>query len=744
MREPVVITGVGVLCGLGNDRKIVAEAVRRNERPFAPITRFDASSFRVNLAAQVKEPDFRGRFGRAILKQSSRTDLFALWAARDALAQADLPPAALAQTGVFVGASTGGVAEMEDFIMGNRAPSAATYLHYPVWSTTRILAHALSCGGPVATYMTACSSAAHALGRALQAVRGGELELAIAGGSEALTRLTLAGFGSLGVLDPDGTRPFDQNRQGITLGEGAAFFVLETERHAAARNAVPLARLAGYGCSADAHHMVHPREDGAGALLAMRAALIDAAIKPDDIDYVNAHGTGTLQNDAMEARAMQALFAGRTDVTVSSSKSMVGHTLGAAAAVEAALVVLGIVEGFVPGNPGVQKPMAELGPLQLLTSTQTGSPRAVLSSSFAFGGNNAVLVITRLDHPSKATATQARGVAITGGAVACSLGNFTRVAALADLQANTEPAHQSGFVGLDPGAVLGRQTIRRMDTLSQAVVAVSRQAIQGSGMTPGTDTGFALGTSFGNLDGTVSFLERISQKGPSLANPLDFPNLVHNAPAGHAACVLGLQGPNLTACEQELAGDEAVAAMATWIQSARLEAAICAGGDLASAWLDRGYQLLDGGSGSNPRHASVVGAVVLESIGQCQRRGATIWARVLGIGRAGTWGKVEAAVGRALEDASAQGLGPVAIDLWLTGATEAHGASHEATARRLSVLAGAERKDMRRILGDAAGSGPALLAIGAAYISAGKAATVLVTSVTRQGQAYATLLGAAT
>jgi 3-oxoacyl-(acyl-carrier-protein) synthase len=343
MSERVAITGVGITCALGTSAATVAAAARAGTRPFAKVRRFDASAFKVDLAAEVPAFDAEGRFGRPALRHGSRTDRLALWAAADALEEAALPAAELREAAVYVGASTGGMAEMEAARASGGRIGLSTYLAYPVWATSVALGRVLGLAGPRATYMTASSSAAHALGLAAQRIRRGELAVALAGGAESVARLTLAGFGALGVLDPAGTRPFDAGRRGITLGEGAAFFVLEPLSRAQARGARILAVLAGYGAGADAHHMIHPREDGDGAVRAIRLALEDAGVAAGEVDYVNAHGTGTGQNDAMEALAIRRVF-GERPLAVSSSKSMLGHTLGAAAALEAAVTVLGMRE----------------------------------------------------------------------------------------------------------------------------------------------------------------------------------------------------------------------------------------------------------------------------------------------------------------------------------------------------------------------------------------------------------------
>ncbi len=748
MSDPVVVTGLGIVCSLGSSRADVTRSLRAGERPFAPVGLFDASDFRVNLAAEAVAIDVSGRFGSRFVRRTSRTDRLAAWAVADALAHADLGSDALQNAGLYVGASSGGMAELEAARGAGRPLDFRTSWSYPIWSTAQCLASVFGIRGVRSTYMTACSSSAHAIGLAMRRVRSGDEDVVIAGGAESLCRLTLAGFGALGVLDPSGARPFDADRRGITLGEGAAFVVLESLARARRRGVPPLAVIAGYGASAEAHHMVHPKGDGSGALATMRAALRDAGCEPGEIDYINAHGTGTTQNDAMEATAVGALVGGRA-VRLSSSKGMLGHALGAAGALEAAVTIIGMTEGFVPSNPGVSTPAPELGAIELLSDVVDEAPRLVVSTSFAFGGNNAALVIA---HPestgargvSPTTAAQAQPVVvITAGAVASPLGTATDVGRLTRLLDPQHHASGRDLVGLNPAAVLGRGVTRRMDPLSAAVTALYVEAIQHAGLDDTVGLAVGFGTAFGALDPAMKFLERLFAKGPHLVNPLEFPNLVHNAPAGHAAMRLAGHGPSITACQEELAGDDVIMATIDLLCGGDAPAGLAGGGDLASDDLDQGYAAVDRVIGTSSTHASVIGLILLERADACEARGAQPWARLLGHGAAGPRSGVAGAVDRALERAKRAGCAPEHITLWYRGAVERFGRGHEARARTHPLLSDIPEVNARAILGDAAGAGPAALAIAAATIAIGGATTILITAVTRDGNARAFLLGPA-
>jgi 3-oxoacyl-[acyl-carrier-protein] synthase II len=268
----------------------------------------------------------------------------------------------------------------------------------PAYSTSALLAQIFHCSGPRLTVSTACSSGANALGIAADWIRRGRAPLVLCGGADSLCRMTFSGFNSLQALDTVACRPFDRRRAGLSLGEAAAMFVLEDAEHAAARGVEVWAEFLGYGVSADAHHITQPRPDGAGALLSMQRALQQSALRAEEIDYVNAHGTGTPLNDLIETRALRALFGRRADlVPVSSTKSMIGHCLAAAGAAEALACVIALRQQFIPPTASLEEPDPECDLDYVPRHSRAQPLRTVLSSSYGFGGNNTNLVLRRAD-----------------------------------------------------------------------------------------------------------------------------------------------------------------------------------------------------------------------------------------------------------------------------------------------------------------------------------------------------------
>ncbi len=398
--EWVVVTGIGAVSGFGWGAEALWQGLRAARHAVGPFDRFDAATHRTQLAAQVPPP--HADVAAAAGDTASVADAFAVAAADEALRQAGLlHTVAGLEAGVFFGSSTGGMLESEEFFADLLLPRGTRRFHlHELLSQAPngpgdAVARTFGARGQVVTISSACASATLALGRALEALRDGEVEVALAGGADSLCQLTYAGFNSLRSVDAQPSRPFRHGREGLSLGEGAAVLVLETLAHARARGARPLAVVAGAGASCDAHHMTAPDPSGAGVVRAIRAALADAGLGPDDIVFVNAHGTGTPLNDAAEWAALSAVFGDRAGkIPVTSTKGNLGHFLGSAGAIEAVATVLCLQHGEVHPTPG-EGPIDPDAPVDLVL----GEPRAVgrdgiaLSTNFAFGGSNAAVIL---------------------------------------------------------------------------------------------------------------------------------------------------------------------------------------------------------------------------------------------------------------------------------------------------------------------------------------------------------------
>ncbi len=395
----IVVTGLGAVTPFGWGVEALWQGARRGITAIGPFTRFDASRHRTHVAAQVPAGDDEHDGARHL----SVADRFAVAAAREAVASAGLDlDTCRESTGVFFGSSAGGMLEGEWFFeahihRGTRHARRGLVASQQFNGPGDAVARAIGAGGQVETISSACASAAMAIGSALRALRRGDVDVALAGGSDALCQLTYGGFNALRSVDEVASRPFRKDRMGLSLGEGAGVLVLESAAHAERRGVRPIAVLAGEASTCDAHHMTAPQADGAGAASAIRLALLDAGVTPDEVDFVNAHGTGTPLNDAAEAAALKAVFGNRArSIPLTSTKALIGHLLGSAGAVEAVVTVYGLLHREVHPMPdrGAQDP--ELG-LDLVLGTPRVLSRAscAISTSLAFGGANAALVFTR-------------------------------------------------------------------------------------------------------------------------------------------------------------------------------------------------------------------------------------------------------------------------------------------------------------------------------------------------------------
>jgi 3-oxoacyl-[acyl-carrier-protein] synthase II len=395
-RTAIAVTGLGAVSGYGAGIGALWQGLTSGASAIAPFSRFEHANYRTQLASEALAP----AAGEGP-ERSSIADRFALVAAREALAQAGLP-ARLDELacGIYFGSSTGGMFESESYfadLLGEprRASGIGRLSAQQTCSPGESIGRAFLVQGPVQTVASACASATLAMGNALAALRAGEIDVAIAGGSDSLCRLTYAGFNSLRAVDSKACRPFRTERGGMSIGEGAAVLVLESAAHARARGAQVLGWLLGAGASCDAHHMTAPDPQGAGIARAVEAALADAGLAAAAIDFVNVHGTGTPHNDAAEANMLRTVFGARlANLPLTSSKGAVGHFLGAAGAIEAVATLLCLVHGAVHPTPGEGEVDPALG-LDLVTGTVRPLPgaRFALSTNLAFGGTNAAVVL---------------------------------------------------------------------------------------------------------------------------------------------------------------------------------------------------------------------------------------------------------------------------------------------------------------------------------------------------------------
>ena len=410
MSRRVVITGLGAVAPLGNDVSTMWDGLLAGKSGAARITQFDASSIEVQIAAEVKDFDPEVLFGRRVARRNDRFALFAIEAARQAVAdsQLQIEESDNQAVGVLIGTAIGGVITLTENIelFKTKGPQRVSPFMVPMMmpnAASAVVAINHGLRGPNICVSSACATGSHALGEAMQIIRRGKADVMLSGGAEAVVvPVALSAFKNMGAISSRNDepkracRPFEADRDGFVMGEGAGVLVLESMEHARQRGARIYCELVGYGATGDAFHMTAPEGTGQGAARAMRQALQDAGVAPEEVDYINAHGTGTRLNDPIETRAIRAVFGTYADqLPISSTKSMMGHLMGAAGAVEAIACVKTLETGWVHPTINYETPDPECDLNYVPNKAQYLQPRVVLSNSFGFGGHNGCLVFRR-------------------------------------------------------------------------------------------------------------------------------------------------------------------------------------------------------------------------------------------------------------------------------------------------------------------------------------------------------------
>jgi len=524
---------MGAVSPAGNNLAELSSALRQAESSLRTLSLFSAPvPLPVGeISEEPKEEDL------------PRTHRLATVAAEEALHNSGAEPDA-----IVLGGTTGGMLTTEERLRGKQHDPSSFPWHGLI-TVANHLARTFNCSGPVINVSTACSSSTLAIKIAFDMLRAGRGRRILAGGADSLCRLTYHGFRLLQLVDPQGAKPFDRDRQGMSVGEGAAMLLLVAEDSPPAE---AVAEIVGGGLSCDAFHATTPHPQGRGASGSMRAAMEDAGISEADIDYINLHGTGTPDGDLSEARALSRLF-GPHVPHASSVKGMLGHSLGAAGAMETIISALSIADGFIPANTGCNNPDKDMGWVPCLSPMRKDT-HSVLTSSFGFGGNNASLVLQGKEGDKKHPTTKGlssltvKGTAcLTGGGdLKQSLGLVGKGRACKGLLSDQEISTQ-----LEPA------TVRRMKRLPRMALSLAKSARNDAQASSGPEAVF-WGTGWGPLSETHDFLNKLEQTGDQLSSAMDFIGAVHNAPAGNLGTYFQAEGPNITTTAGDYSFEQAL------------------------------------------------------------------------------------------------------------------------------------------------------------------------------------------
>jgi 3-oxoacyl-[acyl-carrier-protein] synthase-1/3-oxoacyl-[acyl-carrier-protein] synthase II len=474
-----------------------------------------------------------------------RTHELAFLAAQEALSTTRVVP-----DSIILGTTTGGMPLTEELLKRNEK-DADQYKYHATSSVAEFLAGVLRCSGLALTISTACSSGAVALKLAYDLLSCGKANCVLAGGADALCRLTYYGFNSLQLIDPSGARPLDRDRNGMTVAEGSAIFILQAGE-SCPDNAI--AELLGGGLSCDAYHPAAPDPEGKGALAAMKKALQDAGISPSDVEYINLHGTGTQDNDLAEAKAIHSIF-GKNIPLVSSVKGATGHSLGASGAIESIICAAAIRDGRIPANTGCMNPDPELNLKPVLAPLEQ-KVETVLSNSFGFGGNNACLVLAdpRSKHERQKQAVSFE-FEVMGCACVTGAGDMDQT-----LRNLNEGRSCSGTFPLaDISNRFPTRGVRRLKRLPRLALALAMEAFESSRLSQ-TPSSIFFSTSWGPLSETYNFLTKLYESNEQFTSPAEFVGSVHNAPAGQVAMTLKATGANITTTGGDYSFEQALLA----------------------------------------------------------------------------------------------------------------------------------------------------------------------------------------
>ena len=608
----VVVTGMGALTPLGRDVTSTWQHLVAGADAQVPITLFDVSGCRCQSGAQAELPGFPEVNVRRLRRWSRATQLAAP-AFREALAMAGLldtdgrsrfPQLALSVS-TTGGAMALGERYLRGLLAGRRGPGRTFEVaHYQAHHQILDLQDQFGFRGSITIIANACAGGANAIGHGADLIRSGRAELVITGGYEPMTELIYVGFDCLHAMSADKCRPFDTGRTGLMLGEAAAFLVLESGPHAHQRGANILGVVAGYGHSTDVHHLTQPHPEGAPLVAAIQRALDQAQLTPGDIGYLNAHGTGTLLNDASECAAFAEVFGNNAPPRLSSTKAAIGHALGAAGAVEAVFALQALRTGELPPNLNVRQAEPAVA-ARLVTGTERShSLQATISVNLGFGGSNTALIFNRYEDctskrpPANRHVPDGRTqspVAVCGVGVVVPEPDLRWMAGLAGRE---WPVRRVDLSRPELASWQNEPRLRRASGLTVFMLAAAQQAVAAAGGVNPAKLGIVSAFHTGVLVPTGKFYQGVVKHGQRFASPNVFPEAVFNSPTSHLAAVLGVVGPSYTVVADDTAWITALNVAATWLANGLVEDVLVVSGEeldpmaldayAAVRWLRRG------------------------------------------------------------------------------------------------------------------------------------------------------------
>jgi len=653
-RHRVVVTGMGAITSQGNSLQDFWDGVSNGRVAIRNVQHMPMDGFRTHLGGEVQDPAAPEHSYLSPDGFHDRAIDFTIKAAEEAMAGCGVQvgPIPADRWGVVVGTCNAGLLAGEEWHLRRKRgeqPDPRLVLLVPPQAMAEALSGVFGLRGPVLSIDTACAASANAIGYAGELIRSGQADAVLTGGADAFSDILYAGFNALESLSPEPAAPYSRDRKGLSLGEGSGMLVLMREDLAHQHDAPVLAEILGYGLSADGYHPTAPHPEGHGAARAIQTALAQGGVSPEEVQYVNSHGTGTAKNDPAETAATKVGLGVEAAhrAAVSSTKSMIGHLLGGAGAIEAVSTVKTLEHQLAPPTANYTEADPECDLDYISDGPREMTIDIAVSNNFAFGGANASLVFARAGARAQGPpAPQLDRVVITGLGALTSAGT--------DLQAlweaysagrdctSAEDGVRLGRVDFSAGDFLSPKERKRVDRLGLFSIIASRQALSDAALELSdqnrTRVGTILGTGVGPMESMEDFAVGVIEEGAGGANPAVFPNTVYNAAGGQVAIKVGTQGSASTLTVGHAAGAASLCYGYDLAATDHADAVLCLGADSLTDTVIAAYRELGVLAGAAPNGADSSGmalaeagvAVLVERLGFARERGARIHGEVLG------------------------------------------------------------------------------------------------------------------
>ena len=641
----VVVTGLGLVCALGGSVDECWNNAVNGVSGIRKVKSVNTDDCYANVGAEVDIPS-----SELSSENYDRSSLLCIKAADEALKDSGytVTEENADRIGVIVGNCVGGALSIDVYYTAEKNGNAVAedVLKMPAAAIANNVARHFGLNGTTANVANACAAGTISLTYAADLIRAGKADAFVAGGSDSFTSLAFAGFHALHALDADGCSPFNRSG-GITLGEGAGVLIIESYEHAKARGAKIYCEVLGGGVSSDAHHITAPDPEGKGQMLAINRAIANSGLQPSDIDYINAHGTGTAKNDEAEFLSLHTIFDGNDHLSVSSTKSMTGHCLGAAGSIEAVLTVKAVCEDIIPPtigytNDDLETLKEKAGGIDFVPNEKRGKKvNFAASNSFAFGGNNASIVFAKEPHEIPDRTNKDR-IFITG--IGELLGKPR-----CEITSDDYKAHG-----------IKMAFYRKLDRFSQLQLISGMRALSDAGITitddNAADVGIIIGTADGPLTEIVGFQKNVIENGTASGSAFSFPNTVYNAAGGYFSIFAGIKGYNVTNANSIQAGLQSLCYAADVIRNGDAKIVAASGTDENTEVTEYLYNTL-GLLNGNRGEGSV--SLILENEHSANKRGAKKYAELVGWAcahKSVDFGKLtgsESALKKAIEEACA-------------------------------------------------------------------------------------------